>query len=193
MVEFYGDFLEELPNSNQFLVISFSPGSVPLQQRWRNNGLSADFVADYLTSFFPASEDDPPSLTRQADLKGAVSFIANELLENSMKFHDESSHESIRFGIHLFQDVVVLFSVNCIPQRLLASLQEVIHELISNDPADLYVRHLEQLAEDDNHSSSGLGLITIMNDYWAKIGWKIDQRNDPNNQIEVTTMVQIKV
>ena len=53
--EIYGDFQEDIPGSDQFLVISFSPSSIPLKQRWRNNGLSADFVADYLTTFFPAS------------------------------------------------------------------------------------------------------------------------------------------
>lgn len=41
-----------LPPSQEFLLINFSSSSIPLNQRSRNNGLSADFIADYLTTFF---------------------------------------------------------------------------------------------------------------------------------------------
>ena len=71
--EIYGDFQDDIPDSEQFLVISFSPSSIPLKQRWRNNGLSADFVADYLTTFFPINENEPSTIERQKELKGAVS------------------------------------------------------------------------------------------------------------------------
>ena len=103
MMQVFGDFREELPKSNQFLLISFAPSLIPLQQRWRNNGLSADFVADYLVTFFPISENDPSTIQRQLELKSAVSYIANELLENAMKFHDESTEQPIQFGIHLLE------------------------------------------------------------------------------------------
>ena len=112
--EIYGDFQDDIPDSEQFLVISFSPSSIPLKQRWRNNGLSADFVADYLTTFFPIKENEPSTIERQKELKGAVSYIANELLENAMKFHDESIDSIIQFRIHLLDETVLLFSKNCV-------------------------------------------------------------------------------
>ena len=87
MAEIFGDFIDYLPSSQEFLIIGFSPSSTPLKQRWRNNGLSADFLADYLTTFFPGKEDDPNTIQRQAEVKNAVSYIANELLENAMKFN----------------------------------------------------------------------------------------------------------
>jgi hypothetical protein len=46
-----GNFIENLPPSQEYLILSFSPSSIPLKQRWRNNCLSADFLADYLSTF----------------------------------------------------------------------------------------------------------------------------------------------
>ncbi len=89
MIEIFGDFSESKLNNEEFLIIGFSPTSIPIKQRWRNNGLSADFVADYLTTFFPVSDEDPSTRERQVEIKGAVSYIANELLENAMKYNDE--------------------------------------------------------------------------------------------------------
>jgi hypothetical protein len=31
----------------EYLTLAFSPLSAPLRSRWRNNGLSADFLGDY--------------------------------------------------------------------------------------------------------------------------------------------------
>ena len=81
MTQIFGDFKEMENSRHEYLKISFSPTSRPLQQRWRNNGLSADFLADYLSTFFPG--EDSSSQERQAEIKDAVNFIANELLENA--------------------------------------------------------------------------------------------------------------
>ena len=84
MAQIFGEFIEKKGERCEYLMIGFSPSSIPIQQRWRNNGLSADFLADYLSTFFPG--EDHASTERQAAVKGAVSYIANELLENAMKF-----------------------------------------------------------------------------------------------------------
>ncbi|MEL4894532.1 DUF6272 family protein [Crocosphaera sp. Alani8] len=191
--EIYGDFEEHLPDSDQFLVISFSPSSIPLKQRWRNNGLSADFVADYLTTFFPANEEDPSSVERQKQLKGAVSYIANELLENAMKFHDENVNSTIKFGIHLLNETIVLFSSNCISPKQWPKFHTIINDLINNDPEDLYITQMEKLAEDENSTASGLGLITICCDYGAKLGWKIDINPEKSTTMTINTMAKLGV
>jgi hypothetical protein len=193
MNQVFGDFREELAKNEHFLVISFSPSSIPLQQRWRNNGLSADFVADYLGSFFPVSEDDPQTIYRQKELKGAVSYIANELLENAMKYHDETSKNSIQFGIYLLSDAIVLFSNNHISNSQEPQLLKIIDDLTSRDAGELYMEQLEKLAEDEDNRTSGLGLITIMNDYQAKLGWKLETAVDNIAMIKITTMAQLLI
>lgn len=189
----FGDFREDLTQGEQFLMISFSPGSLPLQQLWRNNGLSADFVAEYLATFFPPNEADPNSIQRQAELRSAVSYIANELLENAMKFHDKNSNHPIQFGLYLLQDVAVLFCTNCISQFAMNKLKEVIQTLTTGDSEELYLQHLEKLAETEYNNASGLGLLTIIHDYPAQLGWKFEPIPNASDLITVTTMVQLTV
>ena len=194
MTQIFGEFTENLPTDQEFLILGFSPSSVPLKQRWRNNGLSADFVADYLTTFFPVSEDDPSTKEKQVEFKGAVGYIANELLENAVKFSDEASNYPIKFGLHLFKDTritVVLIVTNSIPAQALDKFQALIQELIDEDPAELYIRQLEKNACNDNYNSSGLGLITMKHDYLAKLGWKFETVQKEPQVVAVTTMVQL--
>lgn len=196
MMEIIGDFRTELPKDEEFLVIGFSPTSIPIQQRWRNNGLSADFVADYLTTFFPISDDNESSKQRQEEIKSAVSFIANELLENAMKFHDSTSHYPIKFEIHLLeaQEVIVILQVtNSINNSDYLKFSSFIQELINSDPDDFYIHQIEKSALDEDSTASGLGLLTMVNDYEARLGWKFEKNETPVKITTVTTMVQIKV
>jgi hypothetical protein len=191
MIQVYGDFLEELPKNEQFLVINFSSSSVPVKQRWRNNGLSADFVADYLVTFFPTIDDDPKNTKRQAELKGAVSYVANELLENTLKYHDDTLRKPIQLGIHILEETVILYSINHVSSFQLKNLLETLEVLTTSDPEELYLIQLEKLADDDNSGASGMGLITIMHDYQGKLGWKIRTTQGESEMIELTTMVQL--
>lgn len=199
MYQIFGDFKEDLLTTEQeFLQIGFSPSSVPLQQRWRNNGLSADFVADYLTTFFSGGDNphahNPNARRRQAEIKSAVSFIANELLENAMKFNDENSKYSINFGLHLLGDTIVLYVMNSVSPEQLDKFQTFIEEFVATDPEELYIRQLEKNAEsDENNSGSGLGLLTMKNDYSAKLGWKVETVRQEPEVHAVTTMVQLTV
>ena len=67
MTQIFGPFTERKDDDSEYLKIGFSPTSIPIQQRWRNNGLSADFLADYLSTFFPG--DDRAAAERQAEIK----------------------------------------------------------------------------------------------------------------------------
>src|SRR5207249_2742058 len=75
MIRTFGHFIAHKDDQGEHLKIVFSPTALPIQQRWRNNGLSADFLADYLTTFFPG--DDRAVAARHVELKSAVSYVAN--------------------------------------------------------------------------------------------------------------------
>src|SRR5437867_9425726 len=83
----------------EYLTLAFSPLSAPLRSRWRNNGLSADFLGDYVTTFLPAKSSVAGVDSRQKEIRYAVTYIANELLENAMKYHDRQV--DVPIGIHL--------------------------------------------------------------------------------------------
>ncbi|RCJ42050.1 hypothetical protein A6770_35340 [Nostoc minutum NIES-26] len=184
MTKIFGDFIEELLDSKEYLEIVFSPASVPLKQRWRTNGLSADFMADYFAVFFTSSDV-------KTEVKSAVSFIANELLENAMKFKDETSDYVISVSLKLYEDKLVLVTTNSVNFQRLRKLQTFIQQLTTCDPSELYIRQLENNANDNTHSASGLGFLTMMNDYMTKIGWKFETVQQTTEVIIVSTMVQL--
>jgi hypothetical protein len=190
MAQTFGDFQEDIPANHEFLMIGFLPNSLPLKQRWRNNGLSADFVADYLTTFFPANENEPDSLERQEQLKMAVNYIANELIDNAMKFNDETSKYPVKFGLHLLEDKLMMTSTNCVSSQVLANFYEFINELKDSDLEDLYIQQLEKGAIEESYESR-LGILTMMKDYLAKLGWKIETVQKDPEIITLTTRVQL--
>jgi hypothetical protein len=96
ITELFGNFITTFPPENDSLEITFTPSSRPIKQRWKNNRLSANFVADYFTNFLPSDKEYTQGEQRIKNSKSAVSYVANELLENALKFNDESSKYKIR-------------------------------------------------------------------------------------------------
>ena len=193
MAQIFGNFTDELPVNQEYLTIAFSPSSVPLKQRWKTNGLSADFMADYFATFFPGSEEPTSEIDSQAEVKNVVSFIANELLENAMKFNDETSPHPISIRLHMDSHRLVFLATNSVHPQAVKNFQKYIEKLTNSDPSELYLHHLENSATDDSDRESQLGLLTMINDYLAKLGWKFETVQKNPDVITVTTMVQLTV
>jgi len=196
-MQVFGKFIEQFPPEKDSLELTFTPTSVPLKKRWRNNRLSAYFIADYFTTFLPLDDSQIEEQKRIQESKGAVSYIANELLENAMKYNYEAAHSQIKFGVHFLQNnslIAVVFTSNSVTLENQLKLEKFITELEKNDPEILYMEHLEKNALEED-SCSGLGILTIINDYHGKIGWKFEPivSQDYEAFFLVTTMVQIEV
>lgn len=177
MMKEFGQFHSLAPTEgSESLNLSFWPGTVPLQQRWRNNGLSADFLGDYVTTFFPLDDNDPTTRARQTEIRGAVSYIANELLENAMKFHDRTLSEPINISLHLDQDRIVFQESNGASAEATERYRLYIERLDASDPNELYLQQLEENALSD--SSAGLGYLTMINDYNAELAWRFEPATD---------------
>ncbi|MGD1901380.1 MAG: DUF6272 family protein [Geitlerinemataceae cyanobacterium] len=192
MTRVFGHYCERLPDSPEFLIIGFSPGSIPLRQRWRNNGLSADFMADYLMTFFPDDESEESSAQRQAEIKSAVSYIANELLENAMKFNDANSNLPIGIELQLHEGSLTFVTRNTISREVVSEFERYIERLTSCDPQELYIEQIEKSALGDGNGS-GLGYLTMMNDYAAQLGWKFESIEGDEGLVAISTMVRLPV
>ena len=198
-MQIFGEFIQDFPPEKDSLELTFTPTSVPLKKRWRNNRLSAHFIADYFTTFLPLDDSQCEEKQRIQESKCAVSYIANELLENAMKYNYEKAHSQIKFGIHFLENeylMAVLFATNTINICHHQKLSKFIQLLSKKDPERLYIEQLEKNAfSEEEEECSGLGILTMINDYNAILGWKFDDSYHDNNDILfiVTTMVQIKV
>jgi hypothetical protein len=175
-VRTFGDFWELKPTSQEYLILGFSPSSIPIQKRWRNNGLSADFLADYVTTFLPCNaEDEALSAEKVIDLKGTLSYIANELLENAIKYHASTSPLPIDVKLQLTPDAVIFQVTNSVDADRVVPFQALIQTLLTCDPGEFYIQQLERTSTDGNDLGSGLGLVTMIHDYNAKLSWCFQQ------------------
>ncbi|MEL7418440.1 MAG: ATP-binding protein [Cyanobacteria bacterium J06631_6] len=188
-----GDFKQDLFPSKEYLILSFSPGSIPLQQRWRNNCLSADFLADYLSTFFLNDDDSEPDTEKQVEVKSAVSYIANELLENAMKYCVKKTSLPITIKIHLTPNIIIIQLTNCATVEQTKNFQSHINNLLAGDPSEMYLAQLEKNAIAEADTASNLGLLTMLNDYDAKLGWNFTSVAEQTDTISITTMVQLAI
>lgn len=152
--------------------------------------VSADFIADYLTTFFPSNEDTVNETDQQAEIKSAVSYITNDLLENAMKFNDETSPYPISIGLYLYSDKLVFVVTNTLLPQAVEKFQAFIKQIPISNLEELYIKQLER-SGDKSDRESGLGLLTMMNNYLAKIGWKVESVYQEPEIISVTTMLQL--
>ncbi len=187
MEQIFGDFIEP-EDGEEHLIVRFSPTSLPLQQRWRNSGLSADFLAEYWATFFPAH--DVPSRQRQRDVKGSINYIANELLENIMKFNYQAVDYAVSLGLYLYKDHFRFYATNAMDPKEFDAFQERIQTLLSGDVQKLYLEQIERnVAEESN--GSHLGLLTMINDYQARLAWKFEAVTLEPAFLSLITMVQL--
>lgn len=188
MSEIFGAFRELAEDAEgEGLTLRFSPSSVPLKQRWRNNGLSADFLADYVQTFLPSDDSDPATRRRQLTIKGAVNFIANELLENAMKYSASGNVAAITMRVLLTRDHILFHQSNSASAVDAEGLHHFVSRLESIGPEEMYLQQIEQGGD-----GSGLGLLTMINDYGARLAFRFDKEdNAGSSDVRVTTQVEL--
>jgi len=171
----------------EYLTLAFSPLSAPLRSRWRNNGLSADFLGDYVTTFLPADGNDSGAEKRQSQIRHAVTYIANELLENAMKYHERQTDIPIGIHLELGVDDISVSASNGVGFIKAEHYKSYVEDILKEDPADLIAKHMEGSATENEPNKSCLGLLTMMNDYGARLGWTFEVHPTYSGMMIVTT------
>ena len=171
----------------EYLTLAFSPSSAPLRSRWRNNGLSADFLADYVTTFLPTKDGVPALEARQNQLKHAITYIANELLENAMKYHQTDVEIPIRIHLELASDHITVSVSNGISVLQAGRYQAFVEHLKEGDVDDLLLKQQEESARSSESAISSLGLLTMISDYDAQLDWRFDIHPTQPGSMTVTT------
>jgi|HubBroStandDraft_6_1064221.scaffolds.fasta_scaffold975646_2 hypothetical protein len=177
----------ERASEREYLTLAFSPTSAPLRSRWRNNGLSADFLGDYVTTFLPTNGGVPAFENHQNEIKHAVTYIANELLENAMKYHQPDVEIPIRIHLELASDHITVSVSNGISVVQAGRYKAFVEHLQEGDAGDLLLRQQEESAKSSESTMSGLGLLTMISDYDAQLDWRFDVHPTQSESITVTT------
>jgi hypothetical protein len=160
MTQEYGAATFQLPPDAECCRLCLAEG--PLEISWQHCSLTSDFLGDFFADHATAGVD-------VHEMRHSIGYLANELLENAVKFRAPGDIEIVA-GIH-----DATFAL-CVHNRVHADtaqrFQQLLAEITAGDPGDLLIERIERNAADPDAGGSGLGLLTLMNDYGAELGWK---------------------
>lgn len=148
--------------------------------QWGHGALTADFIAAYFVCLAP------PEARRE--LGACIRYVVNELMENGIKF---SAGDCVELSA-LRRDSVHIFELtNEMPTEHAPRFQALVRELSEGDPMELMINRLEANAAGANPSGSGLGFLTIMNDYGARVSWTFESIPERPNATRVRTAIAL--
>ena len=191
MDQTFGSFFDEIPASDEYLTLNFSPSTAPRKRRWNHYGMSADFLGDYFAAFFPGDAVSDSKINRQDTVKATVSYIANELLENAVKFSDEKVNLPISITLYLYERELIFQVTNYANLTTAEKYQGFIQELLNSDLDEFFTRQLEKTAQGSGESN--MGLLTMINDYSARFGWKFQVVTKQPEVLRISVMVHLDV
>jgi hypothetical protein len=140
----------------------------PIDIAWHHCDTTSEFLGEFFALRRMRSDQD------YNEARHSIGYLLNELIENAVKFRVrgdilvESSLEDSRFEVKVS---------NLIDRPTATRFKNLLIHLTSRDPGDLLIERLEANALDSG-SGSGLGLLTLMSDYGARLGWVFDGVGD---------------
>ena len=173
----------ELTNSESAIANRIRLADGPLGLAWQHCGVTSEFLGDFFALRRAGDGGD------YNEARHSIGYLANELLENAVKFRQgdgielEASLDGGRFEMCIR---------NRIDEKTARTFQELLAELTSRDPGDLLIERIEKNAENAHSSGSGLGLLTLMSDYGARLGWRF-QHEAGTNTVRLDTYAALDI
>ncbi len=186
MSEVFGEFIEPT-EENESLIISFSLSNVSVQNQWHNSSLLSDFLAKYWGTFL--SVNNNVSKVCKSEMEDVISYVSNELLENAIKYSNNTLLIPIELGTFLTQSSLSIYVKNSIESENERNMKETFLSLLEGDTEEMFFQQVESNVGE--RSSSGLGLLTLINDYHVNLAWKIENIQSAEEVLLLTTMAQL--
>ena len=145
-----------------------------LGRSWKQAGVTSEFLGEILATHGAKSNLD------YSEGRHAIIYLVNELLENAIKF---SLSGDIEIRCSLERSSFEVAVINMINPETLTEFQALLEELTTQDPGDLLIERIEANAADESSSGSGLGILTLMNDYGVRMGWHFSDLRSGNGVV----------
>jgi hypothetical protein len=145
------------------MLIVLSEG--PLTLGWKHASATCEFLGDMFARHHANSGQD------YSEARHSIIYLVNELLENAVKFR---SPGDIELQCSLENGNFELIVRNISSREVASGFHSLLAEVTSRDPGELLIERIEANAADESSSASGLGILTLMNDYGARLGWIFD-------------------
>lgn len=134
----------------------------PLGASWQHASATCEFLGDV---FAMRQAREGRDFT---EARHNIIYLVNELLENAIKFRAPGG---IDLACSLEDGNFELTVTNAAAPEVAEGFKALLAEVTTRDPGELLIERIEANAADENSSASGLGLLTLMNDYGARLGW----------------------
>ena len=144
-------------------------------------------ISSMNSAFSRKSFITPAFESRQKEIKHAVTYIANELLENAMKYHEPDVNIPIKIHLELTSDHITVSVSNGVGVVQGERYKVFVEQLQKGDAGDLLMQQQEKTARSNESTSSCLGLLTMIADYDAHLDWKFDVNPLLSGSLTVTT------
>ena len=166
MNSIYGQFDESMDFEQNHLNIRLSEDC--LQQYWAHCSLLSDFLADYYGYLTPGRDEE--AAARRTEWKHNIRYLINELMENAVKFRKGGD---ITVAVDQSDRTLTFVISNLAALEKIEPFQALLSEICQGDPGELLLEKIERNALDpENAQESGLGFLTLMNDYGVGLGWR---------------------
>lgn len=149
-------------NSSGAFGMSIVLSEGPLALSWQHASATCEFLGEVFATRHAKSGQD------YSEARHSIIYLVNELLENAIKFR---SPGDIELRCSLEEGNFELEVKNHTNSGVAARFQSILAEVTVGDPGELLIQRIEANAADENSSASGLGILTLMNDYGARLGW----------------------
>lgn len=166
------------------LRLVFRTAHLPL--RWSDCSATANFLSAYYAGLFRASY----SAAQTTDLTHSIAYLANELMENAVKFRAPGD-VVVETGRHGGEFVLRL--TNYIAPATSQSFRALLTELTAGDPGELLLQRIEANAADEQSSGSGLGILTLMNDYGIRFCWTFRAAPATDGLVHLETIARLSL
>jgi len=174
-------FGAELAESNDATSLRLKLFDGPLEMNWAHCGATAEFLGDFNAALAASQKLDAN------DARHSIAYLANELTENAVKFR---AGGDVTLSTAIEGDEFTFRLTNDTSTTTAAGFESLLGELTSRDPGDLLIERIEANALDPDSGGSGLGILTLMNDYGARIGWDFSQETDAAN-VRIQTVASL--
>ena len=147
---------------------------------WKRCSMVANFWAQYYAIEFTHEG------MNESDFLNVVAFILNELIENVSKYCDVKN-SSVKVKTFFHQEGKIAFKIhNFLTEKSAEKFSDKIDELLTSDLTELYFQRLEE------EEGSGLGYLTMMQDYGVTLGFCFTTVESKNDLYEVEILTNLE-
>jgi len=153
-----------------------------LELRWAHCSSTADFLTEVFGGIVKRGGGDT------TDARYSIGYLANELLENVVKFRAPGD---VEVEAAMADDGFAIWLANVVTPETADRFRALLEEIVAGDPGDLLIARIEANASDEGDGGSGLGILTLMNDYGVRLGWSFETADDGNLRLETLAFVTL--